>query len=87
MANRLDGNALAGPLSDVFALDMTTASGCCQGCGDIRVLAEAVVYDAAPGWAVRCRECGGVLMVIVRSGNRVRLDTRGLSSLQMGLPE
>ena len=30
---RLDGNAAAGLLRDVFAMEVTTAVGTCEGCG------------------------------------------------------
>ena len=30
----VDGNVLAGPLSDVFSVDMTTATGTCASCAD-----------------------------------------------------
>jgi uncharacterized Zn finger protein len=78
----LDGNALAGPLSEVFRDDMTTALGRCASCGDVSVLAEALVYDAAPGWAVRCHACGDVLMTFVRTLDRLRIDMRGLTALE-----
>jgi len=79
----LDGNVLAGPLSEVFRDDMTTAHARCVHCGDISVLAEAVVYDAAPGWCVRCHICDDVLMTIVRTGERLRIDFRGLTALEV----
>lgn len=80
----LDGNVLAGPLSELFREDMTTATGRCTACGDVSVLAEALVYDAAPGWAVRCHRCGEVLMTFVRLGERLRIDMRGVSALEVG---
>ena len=79
----LDGNTLAGPLSELFRDDMTTALGRCAGCGDVSVLAEALVYDAAPGWAVRCHACGDVLMTFVRTLDRLRIDMRGLTALEI----
>lgn len=79
----IDGNVLAGPLSELFRDDMTTALARCAGCGDISMLAEAMVYDAAPGWAVRCHACGDVLLTLVRVGNRLRIDLRGVTSLEV----
>ena len=82
MTGHLDGNVLAGPLSELFRDDMTTATGRCAHCGDVSVLAEAIVYDAAPGWAVRCHVCGDVLMTLVRVGERLRIDLRGITALE-----
>ena len=48
----LDGNAAAGALGEVFAVDVTAAVGRCDGCGAVAVLAEARVFVDAPG-AVR----------------------------------
>ena len=80
----LDGNVLAGPLSELFRDDMTTATGRCAHCGDVSVLAEAVVWDAAPGWCVRCHVCGDVLMTLVQTGSRLRVDRRGVTALEVG---
>jgi len=46
--NHVDGNALAGPLSEVFRDDITTALGRCTSCGDVSVLAEALVSPVSP---------------------------------------
>jgi Family of unknown function (DUF6510) len=40
----LDGNAAAGELSRVFAVDITTAAGRCAKCGTTKCLAEAHLY-------------------------------------------
>ena len=64
----LDGNVLAGPLLELFREDMTAATARCDGCGDVSVLATAMVYDAAPGWCVRCHVCNDVLMTFVQAG-------------------
>jgi hypothetical protein len=79
----LDGNAAAGPLLDLFAIDLTAASGRCDHCGRVGVLADAVLYDRAPGLVLRCRGCDGVLLRIVDSGERIWLDLRGLSYLEV----
>ena len=77
----LDGNAIAGLLQDLFGHDMTTASGTCAHCGDVRVLAECVVYMRAPGVVVRCRTCGNVLAVIVEKTGVHCIDLQGLRAL------
>lgn len=80
----VDGNALAGPLSELFRDDMTMAKARCAGCGDVSVLAEAMVYDAAPGWTARCHACGDVLLTFVRAGEHLRVDLRGITALEVG---
>jgi Family of unknown function (DUF6510) len=79
----LDGNAIAGPLMEIFSIDLTSASGKCDHCGSVRHLAEAVVFMDAPGHVVRCRSCDGVLLRLVVSDDRMWLDVRGLSYLQI----
>ena len=77
----LDGNAIAGVLADVFGADLTTAVGECASCGAAGPLAETVVYVRAPGTVMRCRSCGGVLMVLVTIRSVTCVDRRGLSDL------
>lgn len=79
----LDGNVLAGPLSDLFAFDLTETSGECRHCGDTSVLARALVYPDPSGYVVRCSACGDVLLAIVRSEKRTWLDLSGVAGLQI----
>ncbi|HXD60817.1 MAG TPA: DUF6510 family protein [Lacisediminihabitans sp.] len=79
----LDGNAAAGALLELFAMDVTAASGRCDHCGRVCVLAETALYDRAPGLVVRCRGCDEVLLKLVDNGDRVWLDLRGLSYLEI----
>jgi Family of unknown function (DUF6510) len=80
---RLDGNAAAGPLSEVFSIDLTAAKGRCDHCGAVGHVAEAVVYGDAPGLVVRCRSCEGVLLRLVENADRIWLDVRGLTYLEI----
>ncbi|WP_077488211.1 DUF6510 family protein [Sinomonas mesophila] len=77
----LDGNALAGPLSEVFAIDITAALGTCGTCGDRRAVAEAHLYVNAPAKILRCPSCGGVLLRLDERGGRVILDLSGFTQL------
>jgi DNA-directed RNA polymerase subunit RPC12/RpoP len=61
----LDGNAIAGALFEHFGSEMTTARGRCAHCGTESAIAQLRVYTRAPGNVVRCRTCGGVVMVLV----------------------
>jgi ribosomal protein S27E len=77
----LDGNAIGGLLLEVFSMDMTMATGTCDNCGAVGLVAEFAVYRQAPGTVVRCPACEHVLMVFsqVRGVNCV--DLRGLRAL------
>lgn len=81
---RLDGNAAAGILSEVFAAEMTTATGTCAGCGATNVFATAQLYAQAPGAVLRCPNCTAVLLCIVRlpEGGLV-VDLTGLRRIRM----
>jgi hypothetical protein len=83
----LDGNAAAGPLREVFAVDLTAAVGRCTGCGSTAVLGEANAFLQAPGLVARCRSCDTVLLRLVRGPTRAWLDLRGVSYLEVALPE
>jgi hypothetical protein len=68
--SRLDGNALAGSLSEIFVEEMTTARVACRGCGQVEELGAEHVYVQAPGAVLRCRHCEDVLLVIVQWAER-----------------
>ena len=82
---RLDGNALAGELLELFGVEMTIATGVCAGCGAVEQVARLDVYVRAPGTVARCPHCEAVLMRIVRGRDRVWLDLAGLRSLEIGV--
>jgi hypothetical protein len=82
----LDGNVLAGPLGEVFAVDLTSAVGQCATCGARAAMAQAHVYLDSPGAVARCQTCGQVLLRLVRADDRAWLDLRGISCLELSLP-
>lgn len=77
--NYLDGNAAAGELSRIFAMDVTAAEGRCANCGATRRFAEAHLYMRGPGVVARCPACQHVLLRLVNVGQRVFLDVQGLA--------
>jgi hypothetical protein len=79
--NYLDGNAAAGELSDIFAMDITAAEGQCAHCGAIKRFAEVHVYMQGPGLVARCSVCQQVLLRVVNARERVFLDLRGMGYL------
>jgi hypothetical protein len=79
----LDGNAAAGELSKIFAVDVTSAEGQCSHCGTTRHFAEAHLYMKCPGVVARCAVCGHVLLRLVNVRQRVLLDLRGMTYLSL----
>jgi Family of unknown function (DUF6510) len=80
---KLDGNAEAGLLREIFAVELTTARGRCDNCGAIAEVGAVMVYANAPGCIFRCPQCESVLMRIARNGGRYWLDVRGISWLEI----
>jgi len=83
----LDGNAIGGLLREIFAVEMTSASSTCGGCGAVHAIGRLDVYANAPGVVARCPACGQVLMRIVRGRGRVWLDLAGMRCLQIADPD
>jgi hypothetical protein len=81
---RLDGNAAAGLLTEVFAAEMTTAIGTCASCGATNALGAVHVYAQAPGTVLRCPSCTAVLMTIVRARERLVVDLSGTRRVDIG---
>ena len=82
-AARLDCNAVAGLLQEIFGREMTLARGVCGACRAPSVLAELHVYTRAPGIVVRCPSCSAVLMCVVEAPGRTWVDLSGLSVLEI----
>ena len=80
---RLDGNAVAGLLSEVFAVEMTAALGTCAACGSTSPVGAVHVYAQAPGTVLRCPQCTTMLMCVVRVRDRLLVDMSGLRHLEM----
>ncbi|HUC35285.1 MAG TPA: DUF6510 family protein [Gaiellaceae bacterium] len=84
---RLDGNAAAGDLEQIFAFEVTTAIGTCANCGAVGAVGGTNVYTQAPGIVVRCPACDGVLLRLVDGGDgRFWLEMRGVRSLEGRVP-
>ena len=78
----LDGNAVAGLLQEVFAVEMTTAVGTCGGCGTAGPVGAAHLYRGA-GIVLRCPHCGNTLAKIVKNDSRVWIDLTGMRALEV----
>jgi Family of unknown function (DUF6510) len=79
---KLDGNAIAGLLREIFTMEMTTARSTCAGCGKVHEVGRVDVYLNAPGAVVRCPACEQVLMRIVHGGGRYWIDLSGTRCLE-----
>jgi Zn finger protein HypA/HybF involved in hydrogenase expression len=78
----VDGNAIAGMLQEVFAVEMTTAVARCSGCGASEPVGAVHVFRGA-GVVLRCPHCGNVLAKIVHSDTRMWLDFPGMQALEL----
>ena len=80
---RLDGNAIAGQLYDVFGAEMTTVAGVCAYCGARHELGEQPVYLRGPGTVVRCKSCESIVAVLVEIRGCTCVDLRGLAKIEL----
>ena len=83
-ARMLDGNAVAGLLQEVFAVEMTRALGTCDGCGSTDAVGATRVFRGA-GVVLRCPHCDNVLATIVRDEQRVWVSFRGVRALEIAV--
>ena len=83
----LDGNAAAGELSKIFAVDITTAQGQCAHCGATGRFAETRLYMQSPGVVARCAGCEHVLLRLVSVRQHVFLDVRGMTYLSLDISQ
>jgi Zn finger protein HypA/HybF involved in hydrogenase expression len=80
----LDGNAVAGMLSEVFAVEITTATMTCGNCGIAGPVGAAHVFRGA-GIVLRCPHCDHALVKIVEDGTRMWIDFAGMRTLEITL--
>jgi hypothetical protein len=83
---RLDGNAVAGLLSDVFAVEMTAALVSCAHCGATGAVAAMQVYLQGPGVVLRCPGCTGVIMRFAQVRGRLVADLHGVGRVELSEP-
>ena len=84
-ASALDGNAAAGLLQQIFAVDITTAGITCAACESVQPLAELRLYGLPMGNVLRCPQCHAALIRAVAHGGTCWLDFRGVSRLRLFL--
>ncbi|MCU1647074.1 MAG: hypothetical protein JWN03_7349 [Nocardia sp.] len=86
-ASYLDGNALAGILSEIFAADLTGCGCRCGACGVVEPLARALVYFCCPGTVARCPHCTAVVLRITTTPSGRWLDLGDHASICLPMPE
>jgi phage tail tube protein FII len=80
-ALRVDGNAAAGILSELFVPDLTAARAKCGGCGMTGKIGALLVYAHGMGTVARCPGCDRVVLRVVRTPTHVWLDATGATSI------
>ncbi len=80
---RLDGNAAAGLLAEVFCVEMTTAVAVCNGCGRTGPVAELMRYGQEMGAILRCPGCDTPVIRLARTRRAHWLDLRGAVGLRI----
>jgi hypothetical protein len=77
----LDGNAVAGLLGELFAVEMTAATVTCNTCGSEGEIGAARVYGGEMGAIFRCAVCDAVVIRLVRTPRGIAFDARGMRCL------
>jgi Family of unknown function (DUF6510) len=80
---RLDGNAAAGTLRELFAVDTTAADATCGGCGKVGPVGALFEYGQEMGVVLRCSACGIPVMRLVRTNAAMYVDFSGLRLLRI----
>ena len=75
---RLDGNAAAGILSEIFVSEPTVAHATCAGCGATGMVGTLLVYAHGMGTVMRCPHCDAVVLRIGRTSSSLWLDMSGM---------
>jgi hypothetical protein len=74
---RLDGNAAAGPLAELFTVDLSVAMMTCGGCLNRSALGAHYLYPDGPALVVRCPACTAVVLRYAADRGGIRLEMTG----------
>jgi Family of unknown function (DUF6510) len=83
MENKLDGNAAAGILQEIFPFEMTLVQATWTSCGTTNAIGALAAYMHGMGTIVRCPVCDTVLIRVAQIKGRYWLDLRGMRVLQI----
>ena len=84
---QLDGNAAAGLLAQIFAVDITTATITCASCQATSEVGALAVYCPEMGAILRCTGCQAAVLRIGRHPGGYVLDMHGSGLLRIDAPE
>ncbi|MGH7603662.1 MAG: DUF6510 family protein [Gemmatimonadaceae bacterium] len=84
-AVRLDGNAAAGMLSELFMPDLTMARAKCAHCRATERVGALLVYAHGMGMVVRCPHCDDVILRVSRTPTHMWLDASGATSIAISV--
>ena len=87
MENKLDGNAAAGILQQIFPFEMTLARTTCAGCGRLDAIGALPAYVHGMGTILRCPSCDRALIRVTHIKERYWIDMRGVIVLQIDAPD
>jgi uncharacterized Zn finger protein len=76
-----DGNAIAGVLEEVFAVEVTAETRTCQSCGQTNAIGAHRLYEGA-GLVLRCPSCGDLAATIVDRAGDYRVSLFGAWSVE-----
>ncbi|HEX5155891.1 MAG TPA: DUF6510 family protein [Ktedonobacterales bacterium] len=82
---RLDGNAAAGVLEEIFTFEVTSALCTCAGCGQAAPLGALLLYGGEMGIVLRCPSCGRAELRVARHGGpggQYCIDMQGMKTLR-----
>jgi Family of unknown function (DUF6510) len=79
----VDGNAIAGPLQQIFGRDMTMAVARCAGCATDAEMGALLAFTRGPGIVLRCPACQAAIARIVETPSAIYLEARGAAFLRM----
>jgi hypothetical protein len=80
-ARTADGNAVAGPLSQIFAFEVTRMIVTCSACGSESPLGALRLYGDTMGMVLRCVRCGEVNLRALQFNGIISLDARGATRM------
>ena len=80
---RLDGNAAAGLLAQVFCAEPSMAMIVCAGCGATAAIGALPAYGLELGAILRCPHCDTTVLRLGATGAMLWLDLRGAVSLRV----
>lgn len=82
-ATRLDGNAAAGVLAQVFCGETSGARIICAGCGATAAIGALLAYGLEMGAILRCPACDTAVLRVGVAKNTIWVDLRGAVSLRV----